>query len=501
MFRRFIPALAIALLIPVAVPLLAPVAVAAPTIVHDTVTSFDNTTIAITVFKPEGASNLSKVPVVLRSHGWAGSRDKTAANESLVKALLDAGYGVVTFDQRGHGDSGGLAQVLHPDFEIKDVSKILDHIATFDWVVLDGPGDPRVGGSGGSYGGGWQLLAAGYDDRLDVLVPEITWNFLPEALGPGGAVKSDWVHVLYFGGKARVDLHPNIDAWYQQAMFTNSFPQAAYDQFVYSSPATHMSSIDKPTLLVQGVPDTLFNLNQAVDNFDGIAANGAPVKLFTHLSGHLLSAGTLAGLAGQSFPSQLDPPFPQPGSQGSPCGDARAEVIAWYDKHLKGLAVDTGENVELAMDDLTCLRGTSLAAIATQGTLVVDDVLAVEGDTLAPLPLASGTKVAGIPTLAFSYVETCTPWTVYASLVAAGPAGLRTVDAQVVPIRSLPSGGCVPGETVTRSQDLGGVGGVVGFGETFALRFQRVNEQFATNNERFPQALVLTDVTAVVPTA
>ncbi|WP_181783549.1 ABC transporter ATP-binding protein, partial [Pseudonocardia pini] len=51
----------------------------------------------------------------------------------------------------------------------------------------DGPGDPRVGVTGASYGGGLSLLLAGYDRRVDSIAPVITWNDLNQALFPNAA--------------------------------------------------------------------------------------------------------------------------------------------------------------------------------------------------------------------------------------------------------------------------------------------------------------------------
>lgn len=51
-------------------------------------------------------------------------------------------------------------------------------------ISLNAPGDPRVGVTRASYGGALALLLAGYDDRVDALVPVITWNDLGQALFP-----------------------------------------------------------------------------------------------------------------------------------------------------------------------------------------------------------------------------------------------------------------------------------------------------------------------------
>ena len=49
----------------------------------------------------------------------------------------------------------------HPKFEARDTQALIDYIADQPEAKLDAPGDPRVGMSGSSYGGGIQLLTAG----------------------------------------------------------------------------------------------------------------------------------------------------------------------------------------------------------------------------------------------------------------------------------------------------------------------------------------------------
>src|SRR3954469_23059068 len=63
--------------------------------------SFDGTPIVYTLFMPDGASAGSPVPAVLITHGWGGTRQTTA--DGFVGQLLDAGYAVLTWDQRGFG--------------------------------------------------------------------------------------------------------------------------------------------------------------------------------------------------------------------------------------------------------------------------------------------------------------------------------------------------------------------------------------------------------------
>ena len=76
-------------------------------------------------------------------------------------------------------------------------------------VLLDHPGDPRVGIAGDSYGGGIALLAAAYDHRIDAVVAQSTWNNLATALFPDaaaggspadGVFKRQWASLLFTAG-------------------------------------------------------------------------------------------------------------------------------------------------------------------------------------------------------------------------------------------------------------------------------------------------------------
>src|SRR4051812_16886884 len=77
--------------------------------------------ICYTLFKPAGASKSHQVPMVMHSHGWGSSRTTTA---SSFEKYLDAGFGVLSFDQRGFGQSGGKARVESPDYEGRDVERL-----------------------------------------------------------------------------------------------------------------------------------------------------------------------------------------------------------------------------------------------------------------------------------------------------------------------------------------------------------------------------------------
>ena len=123
-------------------------------------------------------------PAVLVAHGFGGSK---ASVDTDARDLADRGFVVLAWSARGFGASGGQIALNSPDYEVADARALVDWLAARPEVVQDGPGDPRVGVTGGSYGGALSLLLAGYDRRVDALAPVITWNDLGQALFPNAA--------------------------------------------------------------------------------------------------------------------------------------------------------------------------------------------------------------------------------------------------------------------------------------------------------------------------
>jgi ABC-2 type transport system ATP-binding protein len=123
-------------------------------------------------------------PAVLVAHGFGGTK---ASVDADARALVDRGFVVLAWTARGFGASGGQITLNSPDHEVADARALVDRLAARPEVVQDVPGDPRVGVTGGSYGGALALLLAGYDSRVDAVAPMITWNDLGQALFPNAA--------------------------------------------------------------------------------------------------------------------------------------------------------------------------------------------------------------------------------------------------------------------------------------------------------------------------
>ncbi|MGA5762818.1 alpha/beta fold hydrolase [Nonomuraea bangladeshensis] len=137
-----------------------------------------------TFFPPSGGG---KAPVVLLAHGFGGSKQSM---RQQAAQLAQDGYAVLTWSARGFGRSTGEIALNSPDYEVKDVKQLIDWVAKRPEVQLDAAGDPRVGIVGGSYGGAIALMTAAFDQRVDAIVPQITWADLADALFPNNAARA-----------------------------------------------------------------------------------------------------------------------------------------------------------------------------------------------------------------------------------------------------------------------------------------------------------------------
>jgi len=305
------------------------------------------------------ASQDEPAPAVIVGHGFGGSKDSV---ETEAQALAESGYVVLTYSARGHGASGGLIGLNDPDFEIADLSVMVDLLADRSEVATDSDGDPVVGVTGASYGGALSLLGAAYDDRIDAIVPQITWNSLTRSLfpdqvgapeadafagapapGDDGVFKKLWAGLFFSTASGRggsgaagdraegpppgapgvPDLtcgrfRAEVCAAYQEAAVTGRLSPEMAEILDRVSPAGVLDRIEAPTMLVQGLSDTLFPLSEADANARGIAENGTPVKMVWYRGGH------------------------DGGSNEDDVVRLRELTLAWFDHYLKGTGPDPG---------------------------------------------------------------------------------------------------------------------------------------------------------------
>ncbi|BFV59821.1 CocE/NonD family hydrolase [Kitasatospora sp. CMC57] len=297
-------------------------------------------------------------PAVLLAHGFGGSKDGV---RDQAERLARQGYAVLTWSARGFGASTGKIGLDAPDREIADVQRLVDWLAQRPEVQLDAPGDPRVGITGASYGGGAALLGAAYDSRIDAVSSQITWWNLNEALFPQGSVeqgpqgsveqgpqgsigqspqaartdgvfKKLWAGIFFTtgsagdltGGQPKQQDGPvgcgrfsdELCAMYDRVATTGRADADSVALLDRSSPSSVAGRIKVPTLVVQGQQDSLFPLDQGDRIAKAVAANGAPVAVDWFAGGH------------------------DGGTEGSERVEGR--VSAWFDHYLKKQGNDTG---------------------------------------------------------------------------------------------------------------------------------------------------------------
>ena len=297
----------------------------------DSITSFDGTNIVLSFFPAANLPAGQKAPTVLYGPGWSSGRDtdeNSASDPSLgsigVGPLRAAGYNVLTWDPRGFGSSGGNATVDSPDNEGRDVQELIDYVAHQPEAQLDRVGDPRVGMTGASYGGGIQLVTAGLDKRLDALVPDIAWHSLLTSLYKEQVLKTGWGSILYSTGKARGHLDPHIDSAFTSGALTGQISAEDEAWFGSRGPGDLVNKIRIPTFFTQGTADTLFTLDEAITNYRILRANNVPTKMLWFCGGH--------GIC-----------LTNPGDGTV----IEREAIQWLNRYLKGdRHVDTGPRFE-----------------------------------------------------------------------------------------------------------------------------------------------------------
>jgi ABC-2 type transport system ATP-binding protein len=384
------------------------------------VESFDGTRIVGAFFPAEGLKAGERAPTVLSGHGWGGSHSTNASSPSDAAGTIGngplrrAGYNVLTWDARGFGASGGTVSVDGPDFEGRDVSALLDFVARQPESLNDESRDPRAGMVGSSYGGGIQLVAAGLDNRLDAIVPDIAWHSLVTSLYKDQTFKAGWGDILYGAGVPTSlapgliaptglqsgNLDPRITQAFAEGTTTGTISPASSAYFASRGPGDLVRRITIPTFLTQGTPDTLFTLQEAITNYAILRESGVQVKMLWHCGGH----GVCLTNAGSD--------------------DTRIEkaVLAWFARYLKAdPTAKTGPRFEWVSQDgvwhtapdyplppakaKLAAQGAGTLAIApgpgSGGTIFASP----SPDALAlPIPaVAAETDVVGAPKLELTY--------------------------------------------------------------------------------------------------
>ena len=325
------------------------------------------------LYTPTAASSTARVPAILTTNGFGGSKDDQAG---LGKAFAARGYAVLSYSGLGFGGSGCKITLDDPDYDGVAAKQLVSYLGgsagiaytdaqhttaapTLDVVALDtkdhagnvSANDPRVGMVGGSYGGQVQYAAASVDPRIDTIIPIITWSDLSYSLAPNntsqttgvststpGSAKSNWALGFSALGvvngveraqddPARLVGCPNFADFVCPALaYAASTGTTA--ALRHASVSSYVSKVKIPTLILQGQGDTLFNINEAVATYNALKQQGTVTKMIWQHWGH--SESTPA-------PGEIDTANPDPVTQYE-----TGRIADWFDHYLKGSKVGTG---------------------------------------------------------------------------------------------------------------------------------------------------------------
>lgn len=358
------------------------------------------------LYTPTAASATSRVPAILTTNGFGGSKDDQAG---LGKAFAARGFEVLSYSGLGFGGSGCKITLDDPDTDGRAASQLVSFLGGASGIafmdaahrtaapVLDvvqrdshdhlghtSTNDPRLGMVGGSYGGEIQFAAASVDPRIDTIVPLITWNDLSYSLGPNntdqvrgvtpttpGAVKLNWGLGFTAAGvenalnnptvnTTRLLGCPNFAGFVCETLVTAAaggyFQPYGLANLQHASVTNYMAKITIPTLLIQGENDTLFNLNEATATYKALKAQGTPVKMIWQSWGHTDSVPA---------PGEIDLGNPDVSTQYE-----TARIADWFDHYLKDSPVSTGPEFSYFRDWVD-YNGIATPAYATSDTFPV----------------------------------------------------------------------------------------------------------------------------------
>ncbi|MCZ4500582.1 MAG: transporter ATP-binding protein [Marmoricola sp.] len=334
------------------------------------------------LYTPRSASSKHRVPAILTTNGFGGSKDDQAG---FGTDFASRGYAVLSYSGLGFGGSGCQITLDDPDWDGVAGKQLISYLGGAGGIAYTDAKhtkaaprltvvqrdtkahngkklahDPRVGMVGGSYGGQIQFAIASVDPRLDTIIPIITWSDLSYSLAPNntaqthptpgsvrtstpGATKLTWglgfsaLGVVDGLKNAQVDPGrllpcPNFATFVCPALVTaattGTFDGASTANLRHASVSSYIKKIKIPTLIVQGEGDTLFNLNEGAANYRALQAQGTETKMIWQSWGH--SDSTPA-------PGEFDRAKPNPATQYE-----AGRFLAWFEHHLKGRDVSTG---------------------------------------------------------------------------------------------------------------------------------------------------------------
>ena len=289
----------------------------------------DGAGLAATLYLPSAAPPPGGWPAIVMFHGLGGNRQ--SMNQIAENTFANQDYVVLTFDTRGHGQSGGL-------FSAVGAREVQDYRALHGWLAArDDVRDDRIGAWGISLGGGavFRSLYEGIPFAAAEVVE--TWSDLYLSLLPQNLSKSG--AVFAFVNSVPVDrTAPEVNAIRADAIASANLTTLRAFATERSS-STRLASIRTPVFVFQGRRDFAFGVEQGINSYRLL---GGPKRLYIGAFGH----------APSTFP-------------GADAAQVFAEGSDWFARYLKNVpnGIETRPPVELAADPYRELAGAQFPSL------------------------------------------------------------------------------------------------------------------------------------------
>ena len=219
-------------------------------------------------------------PAIVFNHGFGGSR---TSDGGTARRLVEAGYIVLRWSQRGFGETGGEVDLMGQ----KERQDLLEAI---DWLN-DRRNVPEIwvnhiGQLGASYGGQHAMaLATMNHPAIRAIAPIAGPLDLYRALAPYDVPKativgSTWVTALPFH-KLSQEFHRIV-----AALTTGTDMTYAREQLRLRSEVNRVANIRTPLYLASGWNDSFFQAEEWIDLVGQLDARGVPAWLYMGGVGH-----------------------------------------------------------------------------------------------------------------------------------------------------------------------------------------------------------------------
>jgi fermentation-respiration switch protein FrsA (DUF1100 family) len=252
-----------------------PIGTAPPALVpHDvTLHMDDGVDLAATLWVPNSSPPAGGWPAIVFLHGLGGKRQDL---DRIIPSVAGPNqFMALSFDARGHGQSGGLVSVDGP-------REIADTRAVFNWVATQpNVNAHRIGAWGLSLGGGAVLRSLVEGVPWSAVEVVETWTDLYSALLPQDLSKSGAIYSL-LSSVPQDRLDPSMAAIKNDGLASTNLDRLR--QFAAArSTRTLLSKVKTPIYFFQGRRDFVFDIAQATAGYRLVKG---PKRLYIGQFGH-----------------------------------------------------------------------------------------------------------------------------------------------------------------------------------------------------------------------